>query len=252
MSLASNLRPRLRLIWIALTRRFIWTDLVAMAQSFGFEFREIRGNTHPFQLAARLDGNATANVDFGSIREAAETFRSADLWAWNSEPSVSEFLGELAARSRPKNVVELGCYVGWTSAHLALGLRAARSSGKLWSLDSNERYLETARENLVRLGLADRVEFVAGLSLDANVLNRLPREIDLLFLDTSHDYEATRQEIAAYASRLTPGGMLVLHDSISLPGVRRAVLEVWEKFETTTFATEFGNGITILRRPATC
>jgi predicted O-methyltransferase YrrM len=250
VSLLSNLQTRLGLIRLALTRRFIWDDLVAMVGEYGFEQRDVRGNAHPLRLAAGIDG--AAGVDFSSLRAAGESFRRADAWKWNSEPSVSEFLGELAARRRPRAVVELGCYLGWTSAHLAQGLRVGGGESRLWCLDSNPGHLQSARENLVRLGLADRVEFVAGLSLAPAVLERLPAEIDLVFLDTSHGYEDTRGEISAYSRRLAAGGMLVLHDSISLPGVRRAVLEVWEQFETTTFATEFGNGLTVLRRPAAC
>lgn len=248
MSLASNLLPRLRLLRTALARRFIWRDLTAMVQAHGFEQRDIRANVHPLRFAAALlGGPAAPPPDFARALGRGADFALAGTYAWNSEPSVSEFLGELAFRSRARAVVELGCYVGWTSAHLALGLQAAGAGGRLWCVDFDERFLGAARDNLARRGLAAGVTFHRGLSLDAATLAALPPAIDLLFIDTSHEYEDTLREIAAYTPRLAPGGFIVLHDSISQNGVRRAVLDVWERFDTLTFATEAGNGVTVLR-----
>lgn len=247
MSLRSNLSDRLRLLRVALTRRFIWSDLTAMVKAHGFELRDVRANTHPFRFAEAFPGTRPAPA-FAERLGRGEDFLLAQTFAWNSEPSVSEFLGELAFRQRPAVVVELGCYVGWSSAHLALGLQAAGNGGRLWCVDPDERFLAAARENLTRRSLAENVTFVQGLSLDAAVLAALPAAIDLLFLDTSHEYSPTLQEIATYAPRLSPGGCLVLHDSISQDGVRRAVCDHWNTFECLTFATEYGNGVTVLRR----
>jgi predicted O-methyltransferase YrrM len=251
MSLASNLGPRLRLLRTAFTRRFIWPDLTAMVKAHGFELREIRANVHPLRFAAPLFGAVGPGPDYARTLGPAEKFQLAGSHAWNSEPSVSEFLGDLAFLQRARVVVELGCYVGWTSAHLALGLKA--SGGRLWCLDYDARFLAAAQNNLMERGLADQANFIKGMSLDPQVLAALPAKIDLLFIDTSHEYEDTIREIAAYEPRLAPGGMIALHDSLSQNGVRRAVLDVWDRFETLTFATEFGNGVTVLKprhRPA--
>ncbi len=256
MSLISNLGPRLRLIRTALTRRFIWDDLTAMVKAHGYELREIRANTHPLRFARQLVSKPgdIALPDFVARVGSPGNFALAQTHAWNSEPSVSEFLGELVCCQRARTVVELGCYVGWTSAHLALGLQAAGQNGKLWCLDYDSRFLEAARTNLQRLDLAGQVEFVQGLSLSPSVLAVLPKDINLLFIDTSHEYQDTLDEIEAYLPRLAPGGIIALHDSISQNGVRRAALDRWPDFETLTFATEFGNGVTTLRQrqaPAT-
>lgn len=244
MSLFSNLGDRLRLLRIAATRRFIWSDLTALVHQHGFELRDVRANTHPFAFA-RAFGEAGPAPDFSPLGRS-ENFELADSFAWNSEPSVSEFLGELAARLRARYVVELGCYVGWTSAHLALGLRS--SGGQLWCVDAEPRFLGAAERNLSRLGLADRVTFLRGLSLDAALLAQLPLEIDLVFIDTSHEYQPTLDEIATYSRRLARGGCIVLHDTVSQDGCRRALRDRWADFATLTFATEFGNGLTVLRR----
>jgi predicted O-methyltransferase YrrM len=245
--LAANLGPRLQLLKIACTRRYVWDDIAAMGLGHGLRITEIRGNTHPFHFAAPFfDGTTVSPPDFKAAVGQATTFAPKDAPTWNSEPSVGEFLGELAFRMRAQTVVELGCYVGWSSAHLAVGMRAA-GAGRLWCLDSDTRYLEVARGNLARLGLADRVEFVQGLSTEARVLDTLPAAIDLLFLDTTHEYEDTRRELALYLPRLAPGGVIAMHDSVSAVGVRRALLELGDKLAIFTFATEEGNGVTVLR-----
>jgi predicted O-methyltransferase YrrM len=245
---ANNLGPRLRLIRTALTRRYVWTDLIDMVKANGFELREIRANVQPFAFAAPMMTGIVPPPDFRRQLGSADGFALSGMPEWNSEPSVSEFLGELAFRLRPRTIVEIGCFVGWTSAHFALGLRAAGTSGRLWCVDSDPRFLAAARDNLSRHGVGSNVEFVNGFSLDPAVLNTLPGEIDLLFIDASHDYDETKRELAVYVPRLSPGGMVALHDSVSWNGVRRAVLDVWDQFETLTFATEFGNGVTVFKR----
>lgn len=249
MPLLSNLAQRLRLIRAACTRRYIWTDLTAMVQAHGFELRDIRANTHPFRFVRELLGAAplAPAPDFSAALGRGEDFELATTYAWNSEPSVSGFLGELAFHTRARTIVELGCYVGWTSAHFAFAQRAA-GGGQLWCVDSDERFLNAAQRNLERRQLASGVNFVRGLSLDAPVLAALPASIDLLFIDTSHEYQPTLDEIATYSPRLAPGGCIVLHDTISQDGCRRALRDRWDDFATLTFATEFGNGLTVLRR----
>lgn len=249
MSLLDNLRPRLRLLRAALTQRYIWTDLTRMVKEHGYELREIRANVHPLQFVRALSPTSAPPPAFPDLG-SPQNFVLGDSHAWNSEPTVSSFLREVAFHLQPAHIVELGCFVGWTSAHLAQGLRASASGGLLWCLDSNRKFLDAARANLEAHGLSGQVRFVEGFSTDQAALQTLPTAIDLIFVDTSHDYACTVAEIEIFARRLAPGGLIVLHDSISQNGVRRAILENWNRFDTLTFATEFGNGLTILRARA--
>jgi predicted O-methyltransferase YrrM len=250
MSFTVNLQQRLRLLQIACTRRYIWTDLTAMVMAHGFELRDVRANLHPLRFARNIPGltSQSAVPVFAERLGKAAAFELADSFAWNSEPSVSEFLGELVFRRRARTIVELGCFVGWTSAHLALGMQVSGADGRLWCIDTDERFLSAARRNLERRQLASNVTFVCGRSLDASVLSALPTSIDLVFIDTSHEYQDTLEEISAYAARLASGGCIALHDTISQDGCRRALRDCWSDFATLTFATEFGNGLTVLQR----
>lgn len=244
----NNLAPRLRLLRNALFRRFVYADVLAMAREYGMDYGDVRAGEEPFGFVLPLLAARTNPPDFAALIEPAERFTPPGAPAiFNSEASVGRFLGQLAFFKGAKTVVELGCFVGWASAHLALAVKAAGHGGRVYCLDYMQEYLDVTLANLKRHGLGDLVTTVRGRSLDAAVLSAMPPSIDLIFLDTSHAYPDTRDEILAYAPRLSPGGFLVLHDSVSASGVRRSVAEVADRFNVLTFATEQGNGVTVLQ-----
>jgi len=247
MSIRSNLAVRLRLMRLALTKRFVYHDIVAMAEAYGLKIADVRGNVGPLDLWARC-ATAPEGVlpDFSPLA-AAEIIREDNHTVnWSSEPSVARFLGQLAAARRSGVVLEIGSFIGWTTAHIACGLRHAGADGRVHYLEFDRAYLERATATLRSLGLASWTVPHHGDSLDPAVQARLPRAADIIFIDTTHAYEQTRAEIAHYRTRLGVGGCLVLHDSVSLPGVRRAVFEVRDEFEMCTFATERSNGVTVM------
>jgi predicted O-methyltransferase YrrM len=168
----------------------------------------------------------------------------------NSEPSVARFVGKLAFHLDARTVVELGSFSGWTSAHIALALQSRSNGGRLYCVEMHDQHLDALKRNLARYGLNEVVAPVRGMALDRHVMEKLPDTTDLVFLDTSHTYPATRDEIRAYLPRLTRRGCFVLHDSISAVGVRRSLAEFSGEFRRMSFATESGNGVTVLARPA--
>ena len=219
-----------------------------MVKEHGYEIKEICANIQPLGFASNFFHASAPAPEFQKVLGALQEFECYDVYPWNSEPSVSEFLGELVFRHRARIVVEVGCFVGWTSAHIALGLRAAGVGGRLWCIDCNPVFLDAARTNLARRHLDDLANYVCGRSLEETVMAALPPKVDVIFLDTSHEYDDTLREIEVYSRRLSEDGFLVLHDSISANGVRRAVKKVWRSFQCLTFATEYGNGVTVLRK----
>jgi len=245
-----NLSPRLRLLRTALTRRFVYGDVVAMARDYGMDYLDLRADTEPIAFARELLGPGAPEPppDFANLIEAADKFTPPGAPAkFNSEPSVARFLGQLVFYRRAPVVFELGCFVGWTTAHMALAL-SARGGGRLHAVDASAEYLAVMLANLRRHHLDGFVTTVRGFSTDEAVLRALPPQADVIFLDTSHSYPATLNEINLYAPRLAPGGYFVLHDSTCASGVRRSVAEA-TGFRVLTFATEHSNGVTVLRRP---
>jgi predicted O-methyltransferase YrrM len=112
-------------------------------------------------------------------------------------------------------------------------------------VDPSHKYLDTMLSNLQRHGLEGFVKPVQGFSEDKEVLAALPEQADIIFIDTGHNYPQTLREVGLYAPRLAPRGLIVLHDSMSAPGVRKSLLEV-KGFRKMTFGTERSNGVTVL------
>jgi len=221
-----------------------------MAREHGIEYRDVAGDVEPLGFAHAVFGiNGVlipAPPEFSKKLGSASSFTPPGAPAfYNSEPSVGRFLGWPVFYKKPAVVVELGCFVGWTSAHLAVALQA-NGSGKLFCVDPNQHYLDVALANLKRLGLEGVAKTTLGTSLDATVVAALPDKIDVLFIESSHLYPDTLEEILLYSARMAEGGCMVLHDSLSFPGVRRSIAEVAGKFRILTFATEKGNGVSVL------
>jgi predicted O-methyltransferase YrrM len=250
--LQQNILPRLRLLRVALTHRFVYTDLIAMVREYGPRYDDVTGDTGPLDFCASLFGDRLEPCpDFPARIAPLASFTPAGAPPlFNSEPSVSRFLAQLVFHARPRHVVELGCFVGWTSVHLALALQARGATGRLHCVDYRQDYLDVTRANLERHQAGGVASFVRGMSMDAGVLAALPAQADIVFLDTSHEYPDTLQEIETYLPRLAPGGFLVIHDTVSIPGSRRSLGELRRPCRRLTFATERSNGVTVLQNPA--
>ena len=245
----SNLRPRMRLLLNALSQRYIWSDVSAMAREH-CNYNDVAGDVDPLSFAHAVFGNnepfIPAPPDFSKELGSASSFTPPGApESFTSEPSVGRFLSHLVFYRKPTVVVELGCFVGWASAHLAMALQA-NGRGRLYCVDCDQKYLDATVRNLKRLGLDGVTNALLGKSTEATLVAGLPNKIDILFIDTSHMYRDTLDEILLYSSRIGETGCMVLHDSISFPGVRRAIAEMSGKFRILTFATESGNGVSVL------
>lgn len=244
----SNLRLRIRLVLLALSRRYIWSDIGALAREH-CTYDDIAADVDPLSFARAVFGTEEPIIpapDFSKELGPASSFTPFDApESFTSEPSVGRFLTHLVFYRKPAVVVELGCFVGWASAHLAMALQANRH-GKLYSVDCDKKNLDATLTNLKRLGLDGVATTLLGKSTEPTITAGLPNKIDILFIDTSHTYRDTFDEISLYSSRIGDTGCIVLHDSISFPGVRRAIAEMSGKFRILTFATESGNGVSVL------
>lgn len=248
MSLSSNLRIRLRLLRAVLTKRFIYPDVTDVALAFGnLPVPDVAGDLEPIDLLGRVGGlDARPWPDFSALRQDAMIGGPTERQNWSSERNAAEFIGRFTAALEAGVVIELGCFIGYTSAHIATALRAQPRPGHLHYVDCADDYLAATAANLKRFGLEGLATPHRGTSCDPTVLAELPAAADLIFIDTTHGYDDTRAEIAAYGPRLSSRGCLALHDSIRFPGVRRAVSEVSDRFRICTFATERGNGLSVL------
>jgi len=142
-------------------------------------------------------------------------------------------------------VVELGTRGGVST--LAF-LHALTGRGHLWSVDIDPR---------PDLPEFDHWTFIEGDDCSPEVFAQLPTGVDVVFIDTSHAYPHTVDELALYRWLVRPGGVIVLHDTeLQFPGgiapgpafpVKRAVVEFCEREQLEWFNYPNNNGLGVIQ-----
>lgn len=79
---------------------------------------------------------------------------------------------------RPKVVLEIGTYLGYSALCFAEGLA---DGGKVITLDVNEETNKVARSFVEKSAFADQIEFYLGNAIE--IIPRLPEIFDLVFID---------------------------------------------------------------------
>jgi len=126
-------------------------------------------------------------------------------WAGNSD--IGLHLPYIHQRAKVAKVaLELGVRNGCSTAALLCGVEEA--DGLLWSVDVVQPHAP-AYDWLGH----PRWTFHQGDDLILADTDLLPPELDLLFIDTSHRYQHTFDELAIYGPRVKTGGVILLHDT---------------------------------------
>lgn len=98
-------------------------------------------------------------------------------------------------------VIELGTRSGVSTIAWLYGLEG---HGHLWSVDIDPK---------PEIGTHAHWTFIQGDDCSGEVFAQLPADVDVVFIDTSHEYAHTLRELNLYRWLLKPGGKLVLHDT---------------------------------------
>ncbi|MEO7412959.1 MAG: class I SAM-dependent methyltransferase [Opitutaceae bacterium] len=174
----------------------------------------------------------------------ARHFKTDDMGAIPERGFLFQLASDLPADAQ---VIEVGSWMGGSTCFIAGGLKGHRA--KIYAVDNfkgestcgedvawHERHframgrrstLEIFQQNLAALGFRGRAEPVVSDSLAAaRQLYPLRRTIDFLFIDADHSYDACKDDIAAWAQFVKPGGVIAFHDFGSrADGVTRAIFE---------------------------
>lgn len=103
-------------------------------------------------------------------------------------------------------VLELGTRSGNSTAAFLHALQV-RQAGSLVSVDIDEADVPGDWFELPYW------RFVQGSDTDSRIIAQLPKQVDVLFIDTSHTYEHTLVELTVYMPRVKPGGVALFHDT---------------------------------------
>ena len=117
-------------------------------------------------------------------------------------PEVGAFLRLLVQEMKPRRVLELGTFTGYSTIWMASALP---EGGRIDTLEINDELEDLIREAFRRAGVADRVRLVIGDALD--ILPIIGETYDLAYIDANkRDYVAYYQSVIEL---VRPGGLIV-------------------------------------------
>ncbi len=115
-------------------------------------------------------------------------------------------LAMLSKLLRPKNILEIGSYTGYSALCLAEGLA---DGGKLYTIEVNEELEYIIQKFVTKAGLQDNIEIMIGDAVD--LVPTINSKFDLAFIDAGkHDY-INHYELVL--QRMNAGG-IILADNV--------------------------------------
>ena len=117
-------------------------------------------------------------------------------------PGRGAYLDELVTQNKPRRILEIGTLVGYSAIRMG---RLLPRGGKIMSIEVNPESVQTAKSNIAKAWLSDRIEVVAGDAV--RVVSKLTGQYDMVFIDAEKrrylDY------LKACEHLLRPGSVVV-------------------------------------------
>lgn len=154
--------------------------------------------------------------------EIYESCRTVEGWLTYEEGVLLHALAKACPVGSA--IVEIGSYKGKSTIWLATGSRAGngcmvsaidphtgsipdkRRGETVWTLDA-------FRENIARAGVPDLVAEIVATS--EQTVRQFRQPIGLIFIDGEHEYPFVRRDCLEWASKVVPGGVIALHDTMA-------------------------------------
>jgi predicted O-methyltransferase YrrM len=149
-----------------------------------------------------------------ALEAAVQTSRAAGIPQIQITPSQGKFLYMLARIRGARRILEIGTLAGYSTIWLG---RALPADGRLLSLELDADYAEVAKRNILRAGLAERVEVRVGPALET--LSRLVAAgeppYDMAFIDAQ---KKGYPEYLSWVLRLSKPGTVIVADNVVREG----------------------------------
>ncbi|MBI4946394.1 MAG: O-methyltransferase [Bacteroidetes bacterium] len=103
---------------------------------------------------------------------------------------------------RPKNILEIGTFTGYSAICLASGLQ---EGGKLHTIDVNEEFQEMILRYIKEAGLQEKIMLHIGPAV--NIIPALKEEFDLVFIDADKENYSTYYDMVF--PKVKQGGYII-------------------------------------------
>jgi predicted O-methyltransferase YrrM len=134
----------------------------------------------------------------------------AGLPAIDVSPAQGKFLNLLVKITGAKRVLEVGTLGGYSTVWMGKALPA---DGRLITLEHASKHAETARRNIERAGLSDKINVQVGAAMD--LLPSIQGPFDLVFIDAD---KPNNQGYLVHALRLSRPGTVIVLDNVVRDG----------------------------------
>jgi caffeoyl-CoA O-methyltransferase len=160
-------------------------------------------------------------------------------------PLEGAFLRFLVAIKRPRLVLEIGVFTGWSGIEMAAGLPPG---GRIVACDVNEETTAVARRYAEEAGVADRIEYRVGPAQET--IAQLEGPFDLVFIDAwKPDYVDYYE---AVLPKLAEDGLVLADNTLSgangNEGIQRFNEHVRNDPRVECVLVPIRDGVTLIRR----
>jgi predicted O-methyltransferase YrrM len=149
-----------------------------------------------------------------ALEAASDAAVAAQLPPISVTPAHGKLLHLMARAQSARRILEIGTLAGYSTIWLA---RAVPAGGRVVTLEANPMHADIARANLMRAGVADRVDIRLGKALET--LPRLAEEkqgpFDFAFIDADR---TNLTEYFDWAVRLAHAGSVIIVDNVVRKG----------------------------------
>ena len=158
-------------------------------------------------MTSRTDADSVAEAELlRGLEEQPEEWGQVRI---SVPPDTGKFLHVLVRMAKPKRILEIGMFHGYST--LWIGLAARSVGARITTLELEAEKVAVAQANFAKAGLADIITVIQGDG--KQTLAGLSGPYDLVFLD------AAKEDYAAYFDliypRLSPGGVIVADNAVS-------------------------------------
>ena len=166
---------------------------------------------------------------------------SKELKRSSKSPKYAQLLQRLAANNDAKTIVELGTNMGISTLYLASNNTKAR----VITYEREKALTAIAKENINKIGLQN-IEIIEG-DIDTTLPSTINRidDIDLLFIDANHTYEATKRYYETFKSHKSDKAIFVIDDIHWSPDMEKIWKEIISEKEVRLSIDLFSMGIVI-------
>ncbi|MBO5345845.1 MAG: class I SAM-dependent methyltransferase [Paludibacteraceae bacterium] len=166
--------------------------------------------------------NTPLNLQPLGTSKAKTTTIARELKNSAKSPRLAQLLQRLCASNQSHYIIELGTNLGLSTAYLA----SNNSNSQVFTLEGQPELCQITRQNFKQLHL-NNIQIIEG-----NIDDTLPRliqqipQIDLLFIDANHQYQATINYYNLAKSKVHKNTIIIFDDIHWSKGMQQAWNEI--------------------------